>query len=679
MASITRFASEGFSELRRRFRRSSLRKQLAALDAQHRAALAALGRTAWVSGLDLSAHAAVRDDIARLVSRAGELAAATQRIGNERAEWQARKQAEDTRFDALLRPVAAAQAEADAAVRTARSALADKERAVRELEGQVTRLSAELAKPPAAPGAGAAQPTADALRSQHQAALAALGPARVAKEQATAAVTAASEAAKQRADEAARIQADRKAALAPIDAELKRLVEDAGRAGQETATVGREQDEHFARLGASLRQSNVADAAVAPQVQAVDAVIGQRATTQAELDASLQLTRAMPAGTMLLFWAVFAGLPVAAIAIVTAVRFTGPGNGLLGGSTAVESASQSPALEVRRAFALWRMERAKRGAADASNRDLARVEVEEVQKDQAVTAFLQSPGDEQKRQRAVQILREDLQRLGSTANHRHMPVLMKIAREGEPELRAAAAEAMGMIGPRESEMDALVGALNDPVREVREAALAALGQVKGSERAPLLVKLARDSAAQRSQQGGRYQPQPEPDEKKLGAPLYPGATYLHYASDAEAGRAAYAAPDPLQKVLEFYAAKTGRAAMDAEGFSRAYLGATPGDPGGMRRAAEEMAAWYKGLVESGRQGPEIEKELNRRNAALQNLPLFRYNDPATYAGVRFVALEEATTRGERRAPRWAAIADSPALGRVLVELHVPPEAMAGGK
>ena len=41
-------------------------------------------------------------------------------------------------------------------------------------------------------------------------------------------------------------------------------------------------------------------------------------------------------------------------------------------------------------------------------------------------------------------------------------------------------------------------------------------------------------------------------------PVYPGATFLAFASDVGAGRVTFATSDPIEKVLQFYQKAAGR-------------------------------------------------------------------------------------------------------------------------
>ena len=66
--------------------------------------------------------------------------------------------------------------------------------------------------------------------------------------------------------------------------------------------------------------------------------------------------------------------------------------------------------------------------------------------------------DEETRDGAVRILREDILTMGATADQSLLPTLAKVLSSKEPDLREAAANAMGMIGPTANETNALAQA-----------------------------------------------------------------------------------------------------------------------------------------------------------------------------------------------------------------------------
>jgi HEAT repeat protein len=102
----------------------------------------------------------------------------------------------------------------------------------------------------------------------------------------------------------------------------------------------------------------------------------------------------------------------------------------------------------------------------------------ETERNAIVQRFVQSgaASDQALHASAVRILREDILTMGATADEGHLPVLTKMLHSEEPDLRAAAADAMGMIRPTQSETAELSRLLKDPVARVADAARRALGE-----------------------------------------------------------------------------------------------------------------------------------------------------------------------------------------------------------
>ncbi len=100
-----------------------------------------------------------------------------------------------------------------------------------------------------------------------------------------------------------------------------------------------------------------------------------------------------------------------------------------------------------------------------------------------VSSCLAQPAKEQEcgrvRKDAVEIVKEDLHTLGSSANRSYMPTIVKIFQNDDVELRIAAADAIGMIGPQDGDVDALIPLTNDPVPDVRRAAMHMVTRGKG--------------------------------------------------------------------------------------------------------------------------------------------------------------------------------------------------------
>jgi hypothetical protein len=144
-----------------------------------------------------------------------------------------------------------------------------------------------------------------------------------------------------------------------------------------------------------------------------------------------------------------------------------------------------------------------------------------------------APADpcEKIRKDAVEILTEDLRTLGSSTDRTHLPAILGIFRSHEPELRIAAADAIGMIGPQDQDVEALAPLANDPVPDVRRAVSQAVSHGKGSAVSLL---------AQRTpQMKTGLTPETPGDAGKYSFAVAPESTYLFYDSDPSVGRISY--------------------------------------------------------------------------------------------------------------------------------------------
>ncbi len=144
-----------------------------------------------------------------------------------------------------------------------------------------------------------------------------------------------------------------------------------------------------------------------------------------------------------------------------------------------------------------------------------------------------APADpcEKIRKDAVEILTEDLRTLGSSTDRTHLPAILGIFKSHEPELRIAAADAIGMIGPQDQDVEALAPLANDPVPDVRRAVSQAVSHGKGGA-----VRL----LAQRTPQlKTGLTPETPADAGKYSFAVAPESTYLFYDSDPSVGRISY--------------------------------------------------------------------------------------------------------------------------------------------
>jgi hypothetical protein len=165
------------------------------------------------------------------------------------------------------------------------------------------------------------------------------------------------------------------------------------------------------------------------------------------------------------------------------------------------------------------------------------------------------------RNNAVDILKESLHTLGSTASRTYLPDILNVFQGNESELRIAAADAIGMIGPQDQDVDALIPIMNDPVPDVRHAVSNMLSHGKGNAIALLRQRMM-------PMRTGRTLEKPV-DAAQLGLPVAPDSVYLFDASDVSSGRLSYVAKgksDPGQ----FYKAKAKKGPLPLQEFKDKY-------------------------------------------------------------------------------------------------------------
>lgn len=132
----------------------------------------------------------------------------------------------------------------------------------------------------------------------------------------------------------------------------------------------------------------------------------------------------------------------------------------------------------------------------------------------------------------VAILKEDLLTLGSTADRKYIPDIVRLFRKTpEVELRIDAAHALGMIGPQDQDVNMLIPLTNDPVPDVRHAVSNMLYNGKGNA-----ISLLKQRAV--PMRNGQTPDKPS-DAAKFSMPVSPDSVYLFDSSDATRGRLSY--------------------------------------------------------------------------------------------------------------------------------------------
>jgi HEAT repeat protein len=165
------------------------------------------------------------------------------------------------------------------------------------------------------------------------------------------------------------------------------------------------------------------------------------------------------------------------------------------------------------------------------------------------------------RKDTIEILKEDLHTLGSSAKRTYMPTILKIFKSDEPELRIAAADAIGMIGPQDSDADLLAQVANDPVPDVRRAVAQMISRGKGSA----ITLLGQRTLSMRT----GLTPETPVDPAKYSMPAAPESTYLFYASDAASGRLSYVTKG-TDGTMAFFKGKAKKGPFKLEEFQEKY-------------------------------------------------------------------------------------------------------------
>lgn len=444
------FLSAGSNEIRRQLDRYSLNGKLRQLARDRDAALGALGEKAWDAKIDLTPFPEIQNNLQGVSARSGELAANAAELETQKAALErARREAVDlgkTRRDAVeakKRPV-------DSSLATAKNRHTDSERARALAQARLAAIATELAAPPRPPAGNQPAETAEqrqARLSTEQGAVKQKLAAAEAELPGLATQIAELQAqTSQYAAEIAAIVKEQNEATTRLDGELGKMRSGLQAASQAQTQVGKERSDLYRKLGQALFASQIRPDTLKDSVQRIVAIDAGRAELESRLQASAAATQALPPGTMTKFWGTIVGAPLIVIAIAW------------GASSFLQ---QQPAVAPSPTIF------ADQPVDTANQQD---------EKDRTILRFVQAGAktDAGTRDNAVRILREDILTMGATADQSHLPTLVKVLRSTEPDLREAAANAIGMIGPTPAETTALAQLLPDPVAPVARAARRAL-------------------------------------------------------------------------------------------------------------------------------------------------------------------------------------------------------------
>jgi hypothetical protein len=315
------FIREGLREFSRKLERRKLRKLAQQREMEKSAALIALGQHAWQQRIDLSGFAGLHDQISQVEQQAGELSARLQALESEKAGLETRQREETAKFDGQRRSVEEKKRPIDSSLQTARQDQSGRERFIQQRAARHSSVVAELATLEQELAALAAAPDQAnrlaAAQARQQRLIAERAKLTGELEQGQAALPAVKAEVDRLTQESQRCQAEidrvegeRRAAMAPILAELQRVSGELGTVRQQVTATAGVRTEQFKQLGLALFESGSTEPAIAQPMEQTAAAYRARSAAQQALDSSLGLTRAMPPKTMLKFWTTAVLLPV---------------------------------------------------------------------------------------------------------------------------------------------------------------------------------------------------------------------------------------------------------------------------------------------------------------------------------------------------------------------------------
>ena len=435
------FLAAGFAELGRKIDRLKLSRRLAAQERERAVALTALGQRAWDGRIGLEAHAAERAALEGLDARAGELATTAGALRDEVARLEAHRNAEAQRLAQRRKEIETRHEPGERALRENNARKAAAEEAMRRGETRLPAIATQLTAlerdaatlPEGDPRRAAAGERRAKLQAEQATLAAALESARaehpgLAEENARLA-----EQSRQGAQELAAAIQEERAALAGIDEALKKARAQLQGAMQQTGAVQGERTRALEALGGRIYEARAAPPELAGEFARVEGIDREREAIRASTEASLGQTRALPGTTMALFWSVLLGIPLLiAVAVLGYRAWDRPSPAAAGTGAVDEEAARTRTVE--RYLGSWGI------------------------------------GGKETREEALRILRDDAQMLGGSGDPAHLPLLTRLLKSEDAGVRAAAAEAIGMIGATAAQTPALLALLKDADPRVVKAA-----------------------------------------------------------------------------------------------------------------------------------------------------------------------------------------------------------------
>ncbi|HEU0202153.1 MAG TPA: HEAT repeat domain-containing protein, partial [Burkholderiaceae bacterium] len=244
----------------------------------------------------------------------------------------------------------------------------------------------------------------------------------------------------------------------------------------------------------------------------------------------------------------------------------------------------------------------------------------------------------------------------------------------EPELRAAAAYAIGMRVPLAAETPALLNAVNDAVPAVRESVRRALRASSDPKAQAALERI--------SSKGEGELAETPLSMSTLGVPAYGGAAYAFFASAPGEGRAEFVTADPVSKVVAFYKSKAVKPPLSLDAFSSAYAARAGGSlfssnrdgsstMPGADQMAQAMAMAQQMAQELEGKSPEEMQRALAQGAAAQQAPSAaeRYGNDELYGAPQVIVLQESKFMGATRPSRYLVVFEDKVFGTTGIAVH----------
>lgn len=279
---------------------------------------------------------------------------------------------------------------------------------------------------------------------------------------------------------------------------------------------------------------------------------------------------------------------------------------------------------------------------------------------------------EQIRKEAIETLKEDLQTLGSSADRRQLPLILKIYKSQEPELRIAVIDAIGMIGPQDQDVDVLAPLANDPVPDVRRAVSQMISRGKGSA----ISLLSQRTFSMRT----GLRPETPADPGKFTMPVVPESTYLFYSSDTASGRLSYVTKG-MDGTMAFFKGKSKKGPFKLEEFQEKYRYQLQDEEQARERAQKEKAKQLENVKPDPTDAKAIMEFMEKAQSALSDqnmMMLLNSYQPQLFVSPTVYVLEERQI-GQRSYPtRYVVLYQDQAIrkpGYRLSWMTVPDDAI----